>query len=595
MFAVVASLLVSACSSGDEGTTPSGGNGSSDSVGNATVSLALQGGASSTRSVEFDLSNDGRKAVGSNDSWKTHIFLRKAGGSELGHATITFEQTAVNSGTSGTVALSFSRASVEFSGLTAAPAAGETWYIAGMVGGEYDESTGKVTFDNSTGDDALAANVVTRPYAFTWVEVTAGANGLISKSGLQINPLGSLIRFDVTNSRSASTVATGHLLFESTQLSGKGTFDFSIASNSESTLTTTAIADKWASTASGTYQQKLRFDTDVAVGSTTPTLMWGMPSAESGYTRLISSDQNDHIVRKTVNTEIAAVTTTALKSGYGYTMQVTVEDRPKLPIEYMAEYNLNADMASFATTHANDETQLLSPKAVKTSIGENTLTINGTDYRLPNLYELHAVFTPEGFDFNITSEVASVANKENVRLNYTVANDYYREIVSYYNTNNSSGTYTGYGMRFIGLSTATLYTDAVSLIVLNNKYRCAYKYEYVDNTYGTAGGKLLKVTVRYLGYDYTGLISDVSASTFWDTDTANDIVRYLPATKSGTSTTDTYYYSNDFSWITVEDGIDTDDGYNFEMGRASSRIGMEGKNFQDSDDFTGIVRLYYTE
>lgn len=66
-----------------------------------------------------------------------------------------------------------------------------------------------------------------------------------------------------------------------------------------------------------------------------------------------------------------------------------------------------------------------------------------------------------------------------------------------------------------------------SKIMKASRLRCsAWRYRLIENKEQT-GEKIIEVTARLLGKDYTGTVSDIAKPEFWASNNQKDIVRYF--------------------------------------------------------------------
>lgn len=184
--------------------------------------------------------------------------------------------------------------------------------------------------------------------------------------------------------------------------------------------------------------------------------------------------------------------------------------RVKLPIEYMADYNVAADGMSFATSHDNNVSNGLfnfsSAIAKFTSI-----KIDGKNYHLPSRSELMAVtahFTPNVLLWNQVINKADVTEEARVKGETATYTADYRTTVNK----------IAYAVKFKGNG---------------DTYKCAYRYEYMGTSAPGSTDSRLKITVRYLGTtNPTVTIANVATEAFWTTNNADDIVKFIPASGS---------------------------------------------------------------
>lgn len=205
----------------------------------------------------------------------------------------------------------------------------------------------------------------------------------------------------------------------------------------------------------------------------------------------------------------------------GWTQKVLIN-----PLSYVTEYNINPAGDGFVTdlTACNVSGYFTWQEAVNNFITKN---IGGVTYHLPNFGEWIGIvpawtgfasvrFKAEYSANNITEDV-SVNNQA-----LTMTSDFRTT------TNNVS-----YALRYKG-------TDMLS----------AWKYEYISAGNNTH----LKITSRNVAPSET--IGNIANPTYWTTGTANEIVRYFPA--SGYKDQNNKYWDagSGHFWASTQAGID---------------------------------------
>jgi hypothetical protein len=183
--------------------------------------------------------------------------------------------------------------------------------------------------------------------------------------------------------------------------------------------------------------------------------------------------------------------------------------RVKLPLEYMAEYNVAQDGFSFATSHDNDKAGGYFNFANAISKFAH-IKIDNKAYHLPTPEEWlavagdYALWTEQNrVRFDRNNFVPNVA--ERVKVNGVVA-DY---------TADYKGTGDGrlaYAVKFKGNG---------------DTYKCAYRYEVVGNPADGNKTSRIKVTARLLGTTNPADINAVANENFWNSNNQGDVVKYL--------------------------------------------------------------------
>ena len=216
----------------------------------------------------------------------------------------------------------------------------------------------------------------------------------------------------------------------------------------------------------------------------------------------------------------------------------------KLPLEYVAEYNVNSDGTDFATTHATDVSGYFTFKDAVSKFSD--ITIAGKKYHLPSKEEWMSIAppsrsTPDYIDFGSSYTYTDVTESVSVGgETITSKNDYYgaeEDVV--------------YALRFKG-------TDLCS----------AWKYEYTyENSH-----RVLRVTARPVGNATTPItIDDVRTPEFWGSNTSEDIIRILPAS-GWFGTSNMLYAQNSLGCFWSATSYDQNRSWYMVFGKANSRV-----------------------
>ena len=221
--------------------------------------------------------------------------------------------------------------------------------------------------------------------------------------------------------------------------------------------------------------------------------------------------------------------------------------RPKLPIEYIAPYNMQT-ATSMATDNLKSHSMYFcwnTSKAGSNGVGTPSdwskakaniqAMIKGTavaGYHLPSKAEWCSVVAP----YNGSSQDSDIGGGDGVRIKYkngqhtgltervawgvtnnngTYTYDVDQVFYNDYNCpNDAAHTYIGYGLRF--KPTASTY----------GQYTCAYRYEYKSADASVGGGASLTIQVKYVGTNTSITISTISNESWW---TSPDFTVVLPA------------------------------------------------------------------
>ncbi len=232
----------------------------------------------------------------------------------------------------------------------------------------------------------------------------------------------------------------------------------------------------------------------------------------------------------------------------------------RLPLAYVAEYNINLDGTGFATTHATDVSGYFTFKEAVNKFSD--ITIADKKYHLPTKEEWMAIVppsraTPDYVDF--ASEYTYTDSVETVSVGgkmITSTNDYY-----------GTGEDEVYGLRFKG-------TDLCS----------AWKYEYtfVDSH------RVLRVTARPVDMATNPItIEEVKKPEFWTSNTSDDIVRVFPAS-GWIGLSDILYAQESLGSFWSATSYDVRKSWYMVFGRANSRIDIHFAVYHYS------VRLFET-
>lgn len=176
---------------------------------------------------------------------------------------------------------------------------------------------------------------------------------------------------------------------------------------------------------------------------------------------------------------------------------------PKLPLAYVAEYNVNQAGDAFVATHTNSGCGYFKfDEAVEKFA---SITVDGVKYHLPSQAEWKAIVpTYKGVptyvefdhdcDFRDVEETVAICGTE-----VTSTNDYFSQ-----STGDIKATYA---IRYKG-------TDLLS----------AWRYEFIDNP---NGGKMMRITCRPISKGIA--IEDVATTSFWEQENPEDVIHIFPA------------------------------------------------------------------
>ena len=261
----------------------------------------------------------------------------------------------------------------------------------------------------------------------------------------------------------------------------------------------------------------------ITVTTANHTLVYEVPSAvtfASGYQYVYNVSVFD--TQLIVTTNITAWDTTpADQAGQG------TLNRPRLPIEYVAPYNMQTATTMATDNNPNNSAYFYWGANISTPSTNMGNFINGmalVGYHLPSKAEWCSIVAPYSTGANDTSMGGSDAqritykNGLHTNLSETVAwgvtnnNGVYSFDVNqvFYNDyncpNDVAHTYIGYGLRFKELSGGNY---------VNGQYTCAYRYEYKAADTSVGGGASLTINVIYVGANPNITISTISDESWW--------------------------------------------------------------------------------
>jgi hypothetical protein len=217
-----------------------------------------------------------------------------------------------------------------------------------------------------------------------------------------------------------------------------------------------------------------------------------------------------------------------------------------MPIEYFAEYDLS-DAKTFGESFANDEGKLFSAAEIHFKTPTKRVIPNG--WHIPSAAEWAGIIPVGGITMEkygnrgvqkpvqfqkfsdddkwgtgntVLTDVPETMQIGAENAPKTYLSDYYRPF---------KVDFIVYALRF----------RKDSKITFDNSQLAAFRYQLrglkikpesaADNTknYRTGGAFHLKVTVRYLGNDFTGTVENIATEDFWNSNNNDDVTRYFSA------------------------------------------------------------------
>lgn len=189
--------------------------------------------------------------------------------------------------------------------------------------------------------------------------------------------------------------------------------------------------------------------------------------------------------------------------------------RPMMGIEYVAEYNVGKEAGTFATSQSNDASGYYAFDEVGTvcPAGYHTPTRYEATVLMPSFGPKYEIYIMFGTNKSYT-DVPEAIQVGSVKASYL--SDY----------KSIKGSKVSYALRF-KRGTTEMHPDFP--VATENSLLAAYRYEVVGQHQIGSLDAHLKITVRYLGSDYTGTIDDIATEEFWSKDDQDDVIRILPS------------------------------------------------------------------
>ncbi len=500
---VLLSAWATVACSGDNGLTPVEENISQNKP--VSYTLKLSGGVASDaeRALNFDISQ-ANPAILETSDWTTHVFFRKEGATFVGYAKIEWEFTGRDS--NGKIRLQQKNLTFDLENTNGdLPSAGETWYIAGIAGGGVlDDTKSNVSFAyNQALDAKLTANQARVPLAFGWTRFTIPSNTeRAPRIVVQFQPQGTLLGVYVNNrTNRGKAVVTSQLKVRTNALSQSGVFDYALTA----TRADYASAPKWTFANEQATTETIVRDINVPQDAGANCYIWAMPrttAPSEGFSTKTYVGRYKTFAEGT--TDELPVKTEAFAAAKSYHTGLDI-DRPRMPLEYWTERNVNQDGTGFVTSDANNDAQMGYFSHSDATARFANITIDGQSYSLPAAYTARSLF-----HFNTALHLDTYSSLPATALNQEE-----------------------WGVSVGGLRHGTLQADyyitsftefyGIRLKGGNNDMTVAYRYQIL----GSGTETYLKVTNRYLGpTDLT--INDIANSSYWESNTADDIVRVFP-------------------------------------------------------------------
>lgn len=350
------------------------------------------------------------------------------------------------------------------------------------------------------------------PYVATWKQIKI-VNGIVQPVNMDFAPNGTLLRFKITN-RQAQAIKPIKIKVFTNAFFKDWKYDFrNLIGNNLAFGQRNAGTGLWLESIALLDPQTIDPD-----GTSRWYYMWVMPTATTQHntsTKIwvelegkgealgFSSSHIPSMGSVPVNLQVRPSSSDAniggLNPGY-FESDDTTEGFPngKIPLDYLAEYNVAPGGKTFVDSHANNASGYFS--------WEDALNINISGYHLPSQDEMRAILVPSEssarYDINMTKavdELIVVAGEA-----YSVRSEY-----------TSTGNGILYALRFAQGTKKDKLT--------------AYRYERVALSAGALESGV-KITARYLGNSFMGNLSTIANEAYWQNNASQDVRRFLPAT-----------------------------------------------------------------
>ncbi len=347
------------------------------------------------------------------------------------------------------------------------------------------------------------------PYSTKWSSITIPDTGA-AQASLMFNPMGTILRVRIHNqSLSTKTITGFRISTDAASLRG-ASYDFGMTYND---------APMFNPFNSTHIDYILSPGVSVEANQYSPWLyVWMMPRQDLKTTTphtVLSVRHTTNILVKAMDvyqpltTGSVAITlpfTQANADGQptntpaNYTdMSVDDGTTPKLPIEYVTPYALNADKTGFVSDYQIDNANVgwLTFKEAAQAF-TSPVTISGNQYSLPTADEMAGIF-PRKLDLTSISDFKlgntfTDVGEYNIRIN-GITQNYQADYAKVSNT-------VSCAIRFKNSS---------------NRYRTAFRYSKIAN--GTSNA--IKVECVHLGASNSATITTIKDDSFWTNNQAN--------------------------------------------------------------------------
>lgn len=357
----------------------------------------------------------------------------------------------------------------------------------------------------------LAVNI---PYASPW-EFISVAGGIIQPMKMNFQPIGTLMRFKIQNKMDLPTRAIG-IRVETNAFFPEPKFVLPKWGDDRGLLHgELPVVDNSISALRFTENLNLpkAIDLEANTGESDWYYLWVMPVSRSAdlttqiNVRLQGGRQADAFVsnfskpsRGLVSVKLPVTTGTSSRGSYSDLESGTFTDDSsintlfpgnKLPVEYLADYNVAPSGKDFATSHDNNASGLFNWSSAK------AIMIDG--YHLPNVHEWKAVMLPH--------VEMPTSEPQTIEQDVQVGSLIFKDKTTYHAPNEN----VVYALRFQDTNKQT-----------------AYRYELVGLAPNSQSSHL-KLTCRYLGASFSGSITTIADESYWAQNADSDKTKLLPA------------------------------------------------------------------
>lgn len=196
-----------------------------------------------------------------------------------------------------------------------------------------------------------------------------------------------------------------------------------------------------------------------------------------------------------------------------------------IPLEYVAEYNVNQEGIGFANDQANGSSGYFTWDDAVSKF--SAISIDGADYHLPSREEWESI-APRWVGKRPFCELSNPQNIKDVEETVVINGE----------TITSTSDFFGYGEDV-----------CYAVRYKGTKYISAWTYYYGDNKYGD--GKILIILARSLAGNEAITVEELANPSFWEADQDRDVLRVFPACGNninGTGDRGQIDFQGDYGW-----------------------------------------------